>query len=392
MNKAFISKDILSWAIKRSKLSIKELAKTTGIKEEKLKSWEAGKTMPTFNQAQDLAKKLRVPFGYFFLSSPPEETFPIPDLRTIKDVSHHEFSNDVVDLINDILVKQEWYKEMLLEENGKKLPFIGKFKNNKNVLKIAKDINTHFHLNEKVRQISTNYQEFLSKFTEQAEASGILVFNSGFVKNNNKRKLSVEEFRGLAICDDFVPIIFINGNDAKAAKIFTLAHEIAHLWIGDSGISNLDLGKRPLPHDQDDTENICNQVAAEVLVPREAFYNEWSRDIPTEEKIDNTRKKFKVSSLVVLNRALGLRKISWEIYEQLYKNQISGYLAWEQKQRKKPGGNPHANTAVRNSKRLSKAIVSAAIEGKVLFRDAAHLLGVRVPTILKLGSELGIRA
>ena len=123
---------------------------------------------------------------------------------------------------------------------------------------------------EQIRRTSHTWDEFLRELTRSAEATGILVMRSGIVGGNTRRKLSVNEFRGFVISDDLAPLVFINGRDSKAAQIFTLVHELVHVWIDRSGISNPD--PKDVPAELRNTvETFCNSVAAEVLVPHADF-------------------------------------------------------------------------------------------------------------------------
>ena len=81
---ALITPTIITWARERHNYSIDDLANKVGVKPEKVSDWEKGNTHPSFHQAQTMAHKLNIPFGYFYLSSPPDENLPLPDLRTIR--------------------------------------------------------------------------------------------------------------------------------------------------------------------------------------------------------------------------------------------------------------------------------------------------------------------
>lgn len=388
-NEALIKPKIIEWARERLNLPLRSIARKISTKEEVLKSWEDGESNPTFRQAQKLAKVLHIPFGYLFLSSPPDEKVGLPDLRTVSGARRGEFSPDFHEVINDAFRKQQWYREYLLEESADKLPFIGKFKGKRNYKEIAQDISNHIKLNNTFRNQVRNWEEFLFEFIQRAESQRILVLRSGIVKNDTHRKLSVEEFRGFAICDDIAPLIFLNGRDSKAAQIFTLAHELAHLWIGESGVSNPDLGKRSIVSNQD-IESLCNNVAAELLVPEDEFNRSWKRKDLVEQNVARLIRQYRVSSLVILRRAFDLKTIGWDDYKHHYDLEMSRFRDRNDSQ-KSSGGDPYATLGVRNSKRFTKTVLSATLSGQLLFRDASRLLGLKVDKIEKAAKKLGIR-
>src|SRR2546427_9531408 len=140
---AFITPQVLRWARERSQLSINEAARKIPVKPAKLESWEESEgEKPSLRQAQKLAQALHVPFGYFYFSSPPLELerSALPDLRTVADERRDSFSPDFLDLLNDVLRKQQWYREFLLEESAERLTFIGRFSPDHNENQIAGDI------------------------------------------------------------------------------------------------------------------------------------------------------------------------------------------------------------------------------------------------------------
>lgn len=105
MNEAFINSNMLRWARERTLGSIEDAASSLKVKVEKLAAWERGEVRPTFRQAQDLAKKLKVPFGYLYLSEPPDEVLPLPDLRTTSGSSPRKPSPDFLEVLYDALRK-----------------------------------------------------------------------------------------------------------------------------------------------------------------------------------------------------------------------------------------------------------------------------------------------
>ncbi len=385
MTVALISHKVLRWARMRTQLDPEQLAEKAHVKADKLLLWEQGETKPSFKQAQDLAKALHIPFGFLFLPHPPVETLPIPDLRTVGDHVTGSLSANLRDLLADVLRKQDWYRDYLLEQGAEPLPFIGRFALDAAATAIADDLSTTLSLTLPDREVAKNWETFLISLMEKAEAAGVWVMRSGIVGNNTHRILEVQEFRGFAICDDIAPLVFINGKDAKAAQIFTLVHELAHLWVGQSGISDLSLAQPAnAPHRQ--TERLCNAVAAEVLVPAQSFRGWWG----AQETVDNNAFRlasfFRVSTVVIARRAFDLGLIGWPAYFEYYQRQVDLWRG----EKKGPGGDPYRTIPVRNGRRFTEAVVHSAFERSLLLRDAGRLLGVNPAKIGRLAQEIGV--
>jgi len=385
MNEALISPVVLRWARERAQLEPENLALKAHVKPDKLLRWEQGETRPTFKQAQDLAKALHIPFGFLFLLKPPEETLPIPDLRTIGDHTSGGLSADLQDLLADVLRKQDWYRDYLLDQGAEPLPFIGRFGLNSSAQEIANALTTTLDLTLGHREEAKNWEAFLGLLMVKAEAAGVWVMRSGIVGNNTHRSLDVQEFRGLAICDDIAPLVFINGKDAKTAQIFTLVHELAHLWIGQSGISDLSLAQPAnVPHRN--VEKLCNAVTAEVLVPQQVFRDQWKARETVDINASQLASFFRVSTVVVARRAFDLGMIEWAVYFEYYQRQAA---LWRQK-KKGSGGDPYRTIPVRNGRNFTEAVVHSAFERSLLLRDAGKLLGVNPSKISRLAHELGV--
>jgi Zn-dependent peptidase ImmA (M78 family)/transcriptional regulator with XRE-family HTH domain len=375
MVEAFVKPALVKWARGRERLTLERAAQLINVKPDRWDSWERGIARPTFRQAQNLAHKLNVPFGYLFLSAPPSEVLPLPDLRTIANRPPASPSPELFDLLQDVLRKQEWYREYQENERASPVPFIGRYSLSDDPNRIAANIRDTLGVNEEVRHKARTWQDFLRLLIRQAEDAGVLVLRSGVVGNNPHRKLDVDEFRGFAISDDLAPLAFINAQDWKTAQIFTLVHEVAHLWIGESGISNLDYRRRS-SQQQNRIDRLCDQVAAETLVPSDDFVPRWVDENTVEENLQALATRYRVSQFVVLRRAYENDKLTsaqyWSCYDQL-EAKVTGRGT-------QGGGNFYANLLARNSRTFTFALLEATAEGRVPYRDAARLLNIKLKT------------
>ena len=374
MAEALITPDVLVWARERAQFTLDTLSAKLTTKPEKLKAWESGELKPTFKQAQDLAKKLHIPFGYLFLSQPPQEKLPLPDLRTLGDKEPESISPNFRELLNDIKLKQEWYREYAIENDEEPFKYLGSFSADDKIEEVAYSIQHALNITDKERKSSSKRADYLKLLTQKIEALGVLVMRNSIVGSNTHRALKVDEFRGFAISDKYAPLIFLNSSDANSAKIFTLIHELAHLWIDKSGISSVELGEI----NNNQTEKFCNAVSAEVLVPQKEFLDLWNEVKPLEENIKVTADHFKVSTFVTLRRAFDSGLIDKVTFFEYYKQESEIFEQFRKSNKKesKRGGNYYDTARTRLGNRFSQAVIVSTLEGKTLYRDAGNLLNI----------------
>jgi len=372
-----INPAILVWARTRLDLSIDDAAALLGHPPEQVSSWEEATAEPTYKQAMMLARKLQFPFGYLFLSKEPESTLPLPDLRTVAGAERGIPTPNLLAVLEDAIRKQHWYTEMLREEGVRPLPFVGRFAQRQSVEVIAADIRQQLQVNEQTRSECPNTASFLSQLVRNAEMLGILVLRSGTACGNTHRPLSVDEFRGFAITDSLAPIVFINTRDANVAQLFTFAHEIAHIWIGAEGVSNPDFRKKSREQ-INVVEALCNQIAAEVLVPTHNFSREWNVDEPLDRNIENIRLRYRVSRFVVLRKAFDKDFITTKEYYAKLKQFYDFELAKKaQKDEEDSGGHYYHTLYARNSIKFTSAVTEAFSGGRLLVTEACSLLGIK---------------
>ncbi len=367
MAQAMINPGILSWARQRAGLTLPELSAKLHIEEAKLITWEQGQDRPTFKQAQNFAHNTYIPFGYLFLKQPPQDQLPIPDLRTVGDQTPSDISIDLRDTIRNVLQRQQWYQEYQAERGADQIPVVGSLPIQASIYTIVADMKTQLGLQDIPNRGS--WEDYARHLIEQIESLGILVMRSSMVGSNTHRLLNVDEFRGFAIADPYAPVIFINTADCPEARLFTLIHELTHIWLGQSGVSNAN------PDSHQHIEKICNAVAAEFLAPESEFRNYWQIDLDNwKDNLPRLSSHFHVSQWVIARRALELEFISDQEYWS-YVNKLQR----DYQTRDKEGGSPPYNRlqTAKISKRLAQAVASEALSGRMLLRDAWQLIGIK---------------
>ena len=367
---------LFRWAVERSGKDLDGLRRRFP----KLDAWEREEAHPTLRQVEAFAKATYVPVGYFFLDEPLVEEVPIPDLRTIEDKALGRPSGNLLDTIYICQRRQDWYREYAVDIGEEPLPFIGSVNLDGPIAGTAAQIRRDLAMVPDMWRSHSNWEAAFREFVRQVEDAGILVMVNGVVGQNNHRKLEPREFRGFALCDSLAPLVFINGADAKAAQMFTLAHELAHLWHGESALSDVNL----VPSVQRRVEAWCNRVAAELLLPLDDIEATMLSGNPLDQ-VQSIMRRFKVSSLVVLRRLYEAGRLSEDELRDAYDTE---YRRIQSSARS--GGNYYPTLLVRVSHRFARAVVRNALDGETLYRDAFGLLGIRKSaTFDELRQQLG---
>ena len=379
MNRVAINPELLRWAYERAGYAVEDLER----KFPRLSAWERGEEQPTLKQAEAFAKATHAPIGYLFLPQPPVEKIPIPDFRTMESQRIGHPSPDLLETIYICQQRQQWYRDYARSVGEKPLAFVGSASDQDDIVSTGARVRTALGFDINERRGMPTWTDALRHFIEQAEDLGIMVMCNGVVRNNNHRHLDPKEFRGFAMVDELAPLVFINGADTKAAQMFTLAHELAHIWIGQSAVSD----SQPAVVPDQAVECWCNRVAAELLVPLATLRDEYKDAAGLKSETDRLARHFKVSTLVILRRIHDAGKLARPEFEKFYREELERLRAIA----KGSGGNFYLTQAARVSKRFATALVASTLEGQTLYRDAFQMLGFsKIATFQELGRTLGV--
>lgn len=360
-----IPADMLTWAVARAGYDLAEFV----TKFPRLEKWLNGEKNPTFKQLEMFSKKVYLPLGYLFLPEPPRENLPIPFFRTNGEQAQ-TVSINVYDTILIMQQRQDWLKEYLKENDFEKLSFVGKFINVYNVDEIVYDIRKTLNLTENWACDFGTWQEAQNHLVENIEDKGIITVFNGVVENNGHRKIPVEECRGFVLVDQIAPFMFVNNSDSKAAQMFTIVHELAHIWTGHS--AGFDF--RKLEPANDSIEILCDKIAAEFLVPKKMLDIIWAET----QDFKKLSRYFKVSEIVIARRALDTNKISKKHFLNFYNEYINREII--KKETQPSGGDFYATTRKRLSPTFAYHINNAVKSNQLLYRDAYKLTSLKGDT------------
>ncbi|MFH1195654.1 MAG: ImmA/IrrE family metallo-endopeptidase, partial [bacterium] len=295
--------------------------------------------------------------------------------RDFRSRNKNIYSTALVFMMREVQEKQAWLKELYQTENEQSLKFIGKFNQTVSSKIIAEDIRKTLRINSKEAQ-----KDPLKYWIEKSENNRIFISQSSFY--HTRLKLDVEEVKGFAIADSLVPFIFINSSDYKSSRLFTLVHELAHLWIKASGISSdIGIDFRDVST-YDPIEIFCNDIAACALMPENEMYEivNASEDI-TYSIIEEVSLRFGVSNYAAIMRFLKLGKISiqqFEIFKKEASSKYFQYLELDAEKIKTGFPNPYLLKLKRNGKMFAQIIFNFYKGGRISGSEASTLLNTKI--------------
>ena len=371
---------MLTWARERSRLD----PAFFDHRFPKLEQWERGDAKLTFKQLESFAKATHTPIGYLFLSEPPEERLPIRDLRTIVHGPARP-SPELLDTIYAMQRRQDWLRDERRECEAGPLEFVGSAQLGDEPSAVGREMRRIVGLDEGWASAVSTWEGAVSDLRRRIEQLGVMAIVNGVVGNNTHRKLNVAEFRGFALTDPYAPLIFVNGADAKSAQMFTLAHELAHVWLGSEG-EGISGFEGIFPGDAR-VEKFCDQAAAEFLVPARDLEELWRAMKGELQPFEQLARRFKVSPIVIGCRAMDLRLVDRQSFFEFYET----YTKRERQRAGQAGGGDfYHNQNTRVGARFATSVISAALEGRLSFKEAYDLTGLRGGAFQEYARRLGM--
>lgn len=378
-----IKTSIIRWACNRIGSLYSELSASKDFK--RLSKEKDGAVSLTLKQAEKLAKVLRYPFVYLLLDSPVTDIdkLPIADFRSIegKEVKPNINLKEQIEYCQN---QQDWFSDYVNTCDLDVFKYNGKFSLHDDPQEVGLKLKEFLKITYK---LSKNANDYLKRLKIILENNCVLVSSSKVLKNTQNR-LSLSDFRGFALYDDNAPLIFINGNDSTSAQIFTLCHELGHIVLGQSGVSDV------VKNNTKKIEKWCNEFAANILMPKNDVIDTFDQYINISSFLQDATKLFHVSANALLLRIYNLNLIDKDTFDKewakakvLYKDHLKSL----QESNGKSSGNYYKTVNSRLSHRLLQSLISSTSVGKTTFRDAAYLLGLKsVSTFDKLvKSSLG---
>jgi len=377
--KVAVNAHVLDWALDRS-----QRRESLEQKFPKLSGWRDGMVLPTFRQLHDFAKAAAVPFGYLLLPEPPVEQLPIANFRTVSGESASGFSPELIDTIQTMQRRQVWMREYLIAEGYDRLSFVGSHRIDTEPAIIARNIRSVLGIDDNWAATQQNWTKALRSLIRRVENAGIMVMSSGIVENNTHRKLDPQEFRGLVLVDDYAPLVFLNGADGKAGQMFTLAHELAHIWVGVSAAFDLS----ELQPADNTVEYACNRIAAEFLVASSGLAGVWQEVRGKENPYQLLAKRFKVSEIVVARRLLDMGFIAYDEFIRFYRRWQDREQRLAKKAGEDGGGDFYANQNIRIGNRFGDFLTRSVQAGTTLYSDAWRLTGLKKNTFHEFAHKI----
>ncbi len=316
--KALIKPSLLIWARTRAGVRLEDAAQAVNVDAEELQTWESGAEAPTVNQLRKLAAKYHFPLAVFYLQQPPEDFAPLRDFRRLPEAEDRTISPNLAYRIRQAYDRRELAVELYsdLLERPRAFPLTAKTGDDPEAVGAA--IREFLAIDSQAQVQAARRGRAFDFWRRRLEERDVLVF----VISGPHYSVDIEEMRGFAIAKEELPVVVVNGKDySQGGKSYTLLHELTHVILGESAISNGSFGKYGSTAEEQATERFCDAVAAAALMPAElvlsfpetkaAGRRDWSDD-----ELRTISRAIGVSREALLLRLVTLHQATWKFYNE----------------------------------------------------------------------------
>jgi len=367
---AGVQPEVMRWARQSIGLSVSDVALRLKRPAEEIEAWEAGDAFPSYPQLEKLAYQIyKRPLAVFFLPIPPEEASPTREFRTLPTdelltlavdthlhIRHaHAFQLALKELFGARNPSEHCiWQESSLSRAGS---IVGQAASVRDYLGITLDEQTRWKDDEHA----------LKKWRKAIEDKGVFIFKESFEQ---------KDISGFCLVDSQFPVVYLNNSTTKTRQTFSLLHELAHLLLSVNGLSKFDQGYvERLPDQEKQTEQFCNAIAAEILIPSPDFQiqaKQFPADIEraSEQQLSDLAARYGVSREAVLRRFLDQDRVTAAFYERKA-------TAWAAQQKKGTGGDWYASKNAYLSDRFAREVVSRHYKNQLSVNQAADMLGIK---------------
>jgi Zn-dependent peptidase ImmA (M78 family)/DNA-binding XRE family transcriptional regulator len=382
VTKALIKPELLGWARDRAEITLDDAAKAVNVAPGMLQAWEAGEEAPTISQLRNLAAKYHFPLAVFYLPKPPDDFTPLRDFRRLPDATGRTISAELARQIRSAHERRELALELHEDLSEPVRQFRLRASLADSPESIGEEVRKFLGVNDSDQRKAAREERAFDFWRRKMEEKDILVFVV-----SGTQGVDLEEMRGFVIARNQIPVIVVNGRDySQGGKCYTLLHELAHVLLGESALTNGDGGTA----EEQKIERYCDAVAAAALMPRDLMLSiaqvkpagerKWNDD-----ELRGFANAIGVSREAFLLRLVTLRRASWDFYlarRKKFKDEYEAVAALKAAAPKKPIAIKRSILLMSwNGRGFTRLVLRSYYDQRITLNDVSSYLGAKVKHI-----------